>query len=164
MSPDVYLPSIIDTEEFGEENLPRALGYDVISQTKIRNFKRLDLPKEVLAYEHKKRIRDSILFTHYENLKAWRKAQKEENFFDLNIDIRRAKKEKAEIELLNMENETRKKLGLSTFDTYQSFLDREEDQEETPDIEEEILLEAANVLSDFIKQSYNPAAYLNQAS
>ena len=63
-----------------------------------------------------------------------------------------------------MENETRKKLGLNTFDTYQSFLDREEDQEEPADIEEEILLEAANVLSDFIQQSYNPAAYLNQAS
>ena len=164
VSPDVYLPTLIDTEEFGEENLPRALGYDAISQTKTRNFKRLDLPKEVLAYEHKKRISESILFNHYENLKAWRSAQKEENFLDLNIDIRRTKKEKSEIELLNLENETRKKLGLSTFDTYQSFLDREEDQEEPLDIEEEILLEAANVLSDFIQKSYNTEAYQNQAS
>ena len=65
---------------------------------------------------------------------------------------------------MNLENETRKKLGLSTFDTYQSFLDREEDQEEPPDIEEEILLEAANVLSDFIQKSYNTEAYQNQAS
>ena len=49
----------------------------------------------------------------------------------------------------------RKQLGLETFVDYQAFLNREENDED-PDIEEEILLEAANILSDFIEFSYQP--------
>ena len=49
------------------------------------------------------------------------------------------------------------------FGSYQAFLDRENDKEE-PDLDEEILLEAANVLSDFIQQSYKPVISMNKAS
>ena len=61
-----------------------------------------------------------------------------------------------------MENDFRKKKGLGTFESYQAFLDREENDEE-PSIEEEILLEAANILSDFIEHSYNPVISMNKA-
>ena len=135
----------------------------MISKTRVKNFNRIDLSKDLLISEHKARTSESVLFNHYEKLKAWREVQKEDQFLDLNIDKRRAKKEKSEIELLNLENETRKKLGLTTFDSYQEFLDRNEDPKET-DVEEEILLEAANVLSDFILQSYKPVISLNRAS
>ena len=163
ISPDINLPSPINIEEFGEDKLSGTLGYDVISKTRVKNFNRIDLSKDLLISEHKARTSESVLFNHYEKLKVWREVQKEDQFLDLNIDKRRAKKEKSEIELLNLENETRKKLGLTTFDSYQEFLDRNEDPKET-DVEEEILLEAANVLSDFILQSYKPVISLNRAS
>jgi len=163
ISPDVYLPSPIDTEEFGEEKLQRALKYDVVSKTKVKNFRRINFSKEILTLEHKARTKESILFNHYRTLKKWRKTQKEDLFLDLNVDKRRVKKEKAEFELLTIQNETREKLGLSTFDSYQAFLDREENPNE-PDVNEEILFEAANVLSDFIVQSYEPVVSMNKAS
>ena len=94
-------------------------------------------------------------------MKTWRKIQQDEKYLDLNIDNRRASKQNAEAELLNMENDFRKKIGLNTFETYQAFLDREELEEE-PDIDEEILLEAANVLSDFIKYSYRPVVSMSK--
>ena len=56
----------------------------------------------------------------------------------------------------------RKKMGLSTFENYQAFLDREEGDEE-PNIDEAILLEAANILSDFIEYSYKPVISMNKA-
>ena len=162
ISPDIYLPSPVDIEEFGESKLPGALQYDFIPGTKVRDFNRLNSSKELLSIEHQARAKDSILFTHYETLKSWRRSQDEDKFFDLDIEKRRLKKEKAELELLTMENDFRKKIGLGTFESYQAFLDREENDEE-PNIEEEILLEAANILSDFIEHSYNPVISMNKA-
>ena len=163
VSPDIYLPSPIDTDEFGEEKLPGALKYDIVSETKVKNFRRIKFSTEDLTLQLKIRTKKSILFNHYEALKDWRKAQKEELFLDLNIDKRRVKKEKNEFELLTIQNATRKKLGLPIFDSYQAFLDREENPDE-PDVNDEILFEAANVLSDFIVHSYKPIVSMNKAS
>ena len=162
VSPDIYLPSPIDTEEFGESKLPGALQYDFISSTRVRDFNRLNLSKELLSAEHKGRTKESILFKHFEKLKSWRKSQREDKFFDLDLEKRSLKKERNEFELLTMENDLRKKMGLSTFENYQAFLDREESDEE-PNIDEAILLEAANILSDFIEYSYKPVISMNKA-
>ena len=112
ISPDIYLPSPVDIEEFGESKLPGALQYDFIPGTKVRDFNRLNSSKELLSIEHQARAKDSILFTHYETLKSWRRSQDEDKFFDLDIEKRRLKKEKAELELLTMENDFRKKIKL----------------------------------------------------
>ena len=162
ISPDIYLPSPINTEEFGENKLPGALEYDSIAKTRVRDFNRLNTSTSLLSSEHEIRINDSVLFKHHKKLKAWRKAQQEEKFLELNIDNRKTEKENKESELLTMENDLRKKIGLNTFESYQAFLDREEIKEE-PDIDEEILLEAANILSDFIEYSYKPVISMNKA-
>ena len=162
ISPDIYLPSPINTEEFGENKLPGALEYDSIAKTRVRDFNRLNTSTSLLSSEHEVRVNDSVLFKHHKKLKAWRKAQQEEKFLELNIDNRKAEKENKEAELLTMENDLRKKIGLNTFESYQAFLDREEIEEE-PDIDEEILLEAANILSDFIEYSYKPVISMNKA-
>ncbi|GIT32686.1 MAG: hypothetical protein Ct9H300mP3_02170 [Gammaproteobacteria bacterium] len=54
-----------------------------------------------------------------------------------------------------------KKLVLIPLRLIKAFLDREK-LEEKPDIDEEILLEAANVLSDFIKYSYRPVVSMGK--
>ena len=162
ISPDIYLPSPINTEEFGESKLPGALEYDSIAKTRVRDFNRLNTSTSLLSSEHEVRVNDSVLFKHHKKLKAWRKAQQEEKFLELNIDNRKTEKENKESDLLTMENDLRKKIGLNTFESYQAFLDREEIKEE-PDIDEEILLEAANILSDFIEYSYKPVISMNKA-
>jgi len=161
VSPDIYLPSPIDTEEIGESKLPGALEYDSITKIKVRDFNRIIASTDLLTSEHAERIKKSVLFQHLEKMKAWRKIQQDEKYLELNIDKRKASKENTEAELLVMENDFRKKIGLNTFESYQAFLDREEAEEE-PDIDEEILLEAANVLSDFIKYSYKPVVSMNK--
>ena len=161
ISPDIYLPSPINTEEFGENKLPGALEYDSIAKTRVRDFNRLNTSTSLPSSEHEIRVNDSVLFKHHKKLKAWRKAQQEEKFLELNIDNRKTDKENKEAELLTMENDLRKEIGLNTFESYQAFLDREELKEE-PDIDEEILLEAANILSDFIEFSYKPVISMNK--
>ena len=162
ISPDIYLPSPINTEEFGENKLPGALEYDSIAKTRVRDFNRLNTSTSLLSSEHEARVNNSVLFKHHKKLKAWRKGQQEEQLLELHIDNRKAEKENKESELLTMENDLRKEIGLNTFESYQAFLDREELKEE-PDIDEEILLEAANILSDFIEYSYKPVISMNKA-
>ena len=91
ISPDIYLPTSIDSEDFGENKLTGALGYDVISKVKVKNFNLINISKQTLASNHLVRAQKSILFNHYEQIKKWRKTQKEDLFLDLNIDKRREK-------------------------------------------------------------------------
>ena len=109
ISPDIYLPSPINTEEFGENKLPGALEYDSIAKTRVRDFNRLNTSTSLLSSEHEIRVNDSVLFKHHKKLKAWRKAQQEEKFLELNIDNRKTEKENKEAELLTMENDLRKR-------------------------------------------------------
>ena len=76
-------------------------------------------------------------------------------WISLNIDKRKANKEQSEQELLSLENELRRELGLETFQHYKEFVEREEDPQ-VIDIEEAILKESANILADFIEYSFQP--------
>ena len=160
ISPDIILPSPINENEYGESTLPKALGYDVISKTKIRNFNRVPSSKQIFTKHHKDRVDTSVIFNHYKTLNSWRKNQANEKFLELDIEKRKLKKEKIETDILSMENELRKKLGLNTFNTYKDFLDKDE-EDKKPDIDEEILYEAANILTDFIDYSFKPIVTMN---
>ena len=161
ISPDIILPSPINENEYGESTLPKALGYDVISKTKIRNFNRVPSSKQIFTKHHKDRVDTSVIFNHYKTLNSWRKNQANEKFLELDIEKRKLKKERIEADILSMENELRKKLGLNTFNTYKDFLDKDE-EDKKPDIDEEILYEAANILTDFIDYSFKPIVTMNQ--
>ena len=64
---------------------------------KVKNFNLINISKQTLASNHLVRAQKSILFNHYEQIKKWRKTQKEDLFLDLNIDKRREKKGKSNI-------------------------------------------------------------------
>ena len=161
ISPDIILPSPINETEYGESTLPKALGYDVISKTNIRNFNRVPSSKQIFTKHHKDRVNTSVIFNYYKTLNSWRKNQENEKFVELDIEKRKLKKERIEADILSMENELRKKLGLNTFNTYKDFLDRDE-EDKKPDIDEEILYEAANILTDFIDYSFKPIVTMSQ--
>tara|TARA_B100000676_G_C18074835_1_gene846897 strand:- start:935 stop:2995 length:2061 start_codon:yes stop_codon:yes gene_type:complete len=161
IQPNLILPSLIDSEEVGEGLLPQALKYDQISSTRYKNFNRLGSSLPLLKKMSDKRIRNSLLFDHYEKLMLLREERKNQKWLSINLEERKAKKEEYENIILTMENELRKKLGLNTFRTYSDYLDREEDIKQL-DLQEEVLNEAANVMADFIYYSFNPAIILTK--
>ena len=161
IQPNLILPSLIDSEEVGEGLLPQALKYDQISSTRYKNFNRLGSSLPILKKMSDKRIRNSLLFDHYEKLMLLREERKNQKWLSINLEERKAKKEEYENIILTMENELRKKLGLNTFRTYSDYLDREEDIKQL-DLQEEVLNEAANVMADFIYYSFNPAIILTK--
>ena len=155
ITPDIYLPSPIDTEDIGENQLLGALDYDKVAKTRFKDFNRIGSSTESLTFKLNQRISTSLLFTNLEKKKAWRELQEKDIWLSLNLEKRKNNKEKSEQELLSLENSLRKELGLETYQTYKDFINREEDPD-ILDIDQEILKESANILTDFIEYSYQP--------
>ena len=154
VTPDIFLPTMIDTDEFGENQLPGALEHDNIPPTKFRDFERIDPYLSELKAKNNFRINKSIFYQHLKGRKEWRKMQKID-WLKLNLETRREIKDRTEKELLALENSLRSQMNLEIFSTYQEFLDREEDPDNISFTKKEID-ETANILTDLIESKNKP--------
>ncbi len=154
VSPDIEIPASFDVDEVGESKLHRALEHDNIPTAYYRNFNRVSPHINLLREKSYLRIDNSLFFNSMKTRKEWRKANDIE-FLDLNIDERRQIKENIENFVLSEENGLRKELKLPTFESYQKFLDREEDPDAL-NVEFNVLDEAANIISDLIEIKSEP--------
>ena len=154
VSPDIEIPASFDVDEIGESKLDRALEHDNIPTAYYRNFNRVSTHINLLKEKSHLRIDNSLFFNSMKTRKEWRKVNDIE-FLDLNIDERRQIKENIENFVLFEENGLRKELKLPTFESYQKFLDREEDPD-VLDAEFNVLNEAANIISDLIEIKSGP--------
>ena len=154
VSPDIEIPASFDVDEVGESKLHRALEHDNIPTAYYRNFNRVSPHINLLREKSHLRIDNSLFFNSMKTRKEWRKANDIE-FLDLNIDERRQIKENIENFVLSEENGLRKELQLPTFESYQKFLDREEDPDAL-NVEFNVLDEAANIISDLIEIKSEP--------
>ena len=149
VTPDISLPTIIDVDEIGENQLPGALEHDNIPTTKFRNFGRINSHLSQLKEKNTERINLSVFYQSLNQRKEWRKLQEIE-WLELNLEKRKAIKDRTEKELLALENSLRSQMNLKTFSTYQEFLDREEDPDKISFDKKEIN-ETANILIDLIE-------------
>ena len=154
VTPDIFLPTMVDTDEFGENQLPGALEHDNIPPTKFRDFERIDPYLSELKAKNNFRINKSIFYQHLKGRKEWRKMQ-EIDWLKLNLETRREIKDRTEKELLALENSLRSQMDLEIFSTYQEFLDREEDPDNISFTKKEID-ETANILTDLIESKNKP--------
>jgi carboxyl-terminal processing protease len=149
ITPDISLPTIIDVDEIGENQLLGALEHDNIPTTKFRNFGRINSHLSQLKEKNAERINLSVFYQNLNQRREWRKLQEIE-WLELNLEKRKAIKDRAEKELLALENSLRSQMNLKTFSTYQEFQDREEDPDNISFDKKEIN-ETANILIDLIE-------------
>ena len=161
VTPDIFLPTMVDTDEFGENQLPGALEHDNIPPTKFRDFERIDPYLSELKAKNNFRINKSIFYQYLKGRKEWRKMQ-EIDWLKLNLETRREIKDTTEKELLALENSLRSQMNLEIFSTYQEFLDREEDPDNISFNKREID-ETANILTDLIESKNKPTLALLEA-
>jgi len=152
VDPDIIMPTIFNLEDIGESKLDRAIEHDNIPGINYRNRNRVSPYIADLRKKSEERIKNSILFKDLQEKKQWQK-NNEVTYLELNYDIRLVKKTTIEDSLLDMENKVRKALNLSTFESYQDFLDREEDPKAL-DMDSKVLDEASNILVDLIELKY----------
>ena len=155
VTPDISLPTSINIDEVGENQLPGALEHDNIPTTKYRNFGRINPHLDELKEKNRKRINQSVFYQNLNQRKEWRELQEIE-WLELNLEKRRAIKDRTEKELLALENSLRAQMNLETFPTYQEFLDREDDPDKISFDKKEIK-ETANILIDLIESKNKTA-------
>ena len=149
VTPDITLPTTINIDEVGENQLPGALEHDNIPTTRYRDFGRINPYLDELKEKNRERISQSVFYQNLNQKKEWRELQEIE-WLELNLEKRRAIKDRTEKELLALENSLRSQMNLETFPTYQEFLDREDDPDKISFDKKEIK-ETANILIDLIE-------------
>ena len=149
VTPDISLPTTINIDEVGENQLPGALEHDNIPTTRYRDFGRINPYLDELKEKNRERISQSVFYQNLNQRKEWRELQEIE-WLELNLEKRRAVKDRTEKELLTLENSLRSQMNLETFPTYQEFLDREDDPDKISFDKKEIK-ETANILIDLIE-------------
>ena len=149
VTPDISLPTTINIDEVGENQLPGALEHDNIPTAKYRDFGRINPYLDELKEKNRERISQSVFYQNLNQRKEWRELQEIE-WLELNLEKRRAVKDRTEKELLALENSLRAQMNLETFPTYQEFLDREDDPDKISFDKKEIK-ETANILIDLIE-------------
>jgi carboxyl-terminal processing protease len=109
VSPDIHLPSTIDTSEFGESTEDNAMPWDKIPAADFQPFHdRLRTQLPVLRRDHHERTKHSAEYQLY--MKDVENARKEQSktTVSLNLEKRRAERKQQETQRLTDVNEWRK--------------------------------------------------------
>tara|TARA_Y100001970_G_scaffold121071_1_gene150159 strand:+ start:44967 stop:47045 length:2079 start_codon:yes stop_codon:yes gene_type:complete len=149
VTPDIALPSSLKLDEIGENQYPKALKHDIINSSDFRDFNRVGNKKNQLVKNSALRVEENPVFKKLIKVKQWQQ-ENQQAYIELNLGKRKQAKIDLENNLLLIENDFRSNLNLETYETYQEFLDREEDPE-TLNVNQNVLEEAANILSDLIE-------------
>ncbi|MEL6869718.1 MAG: carboxy terminal-processing peptidase [Pseudomonadota bacterium] len=138
--PDIELPSLIDTAEFGESTRPRALPWDQIQTTRFDAGTPLDRQIQTLTANLNTRLAEDPDHAYLlGDLEAVR-ANRERDTISLNLATRKAERAAFRDARLARENIRRTAIGLPELEDLEAL-----ESEEPPDI---VLNEAADVVAD----------------
>jgi carboxyl-terminal processing protease len=138
--PDIALPSTIDTEIVGESARENALPWDTVQTTRFSAGSPLDSTIESLIASHDARSKDDPNFRYQVNRIQAGKRIREQKTVSLNIDERRAARERELSDALQRENERRVALQLEPLESLDDI-----DDDERPDVQ---LDQAAKIVTD----------------
>jgi carboxyl-terminal processing protease len=140
VSPDIDLPSPIDSEEIGESVRDSALPWDTIQTTRFRAGEPLDNTIHSLTVNHSERAKDDPNFQYLMQYIEDDRASRARTTISLNIGARRAEREADLNHALELENERRAALSLEPVESLEDI-----DAEERPDVQ---LDQAAGIVTD----------------
>lgn len=141
--PDIELPSNIDTEIVGESARENALPWDTVDTTRFDAGKPLDITIESLTVNHVARSKDDPNFQYQMDRIQAGKRIRDQKTLSLNIDTRRAMREKELADALDDENSRRLALQLEPIESLDDI-----DDEEIPDVQ---LEQAAKIVTDMAR-------------
>jgi carboxyl-terminal processing protease len=140
--PDIELPSLVATDEIGENTKPHALPWDRIAPTK---FRRLSTINEDLSWLSREQIRRAQADPDFQFLLEDIEIIDElrgRNTLSLNLEKRKAEQEQRRLLRLERENSRRTARGLSSVDSLDNIA-----EDEQVDV---LLNEAAQILTDLL--------------
>jgi carboxyl-terminal processing protease len=148
--PDVTLPKLIDTEEYGEGSLENALPWDHISAAHYVRQSLDDLVPQ-LQQNSAKRIKNDaqmkLLESEYQAFQDLR----QEKFVSLNLEQRKKKRIENKQKSLKFINARRRFLGQPEFASIKQAEDEEDNTEEEENKFDPVLTEAGKIITDFME-------------
>lgn len=140
VDPDVVLPSLIDTEEFGESVRDSALPWDTIQTTRFRAGEPLDSTIESLTASQQERAKSDPNFQYLIDRSKEAEEVRARTTVSLNYEARLEEREEQIARELARENERRMALNLEALESLEDL-----EAEDLPDV---LLDQAAGIATD----------------
>ncbi|MCK5326061.1 MAG: carboxy terminal-processing peptidase [Woeseiaceae bacterium] len=140
VDPDVVLPSLIDTEEFGESVRDSALPWDTIQTTRFRAGEPLDSTIESLTASQQERAKSDPNFQYLIDRSQEAEEVRARTTVSLNYEARLEEREEQIARELARENERRMALNLESLESLEDL-----EEEDLPDV---LLDQAAGIATD----------------
>jgi len=140
VDPDITLPSMIDTEQFGESVRDSALPWDTIQTTRFRAGEPLDRTIESLTANQVERAKSDPNFRYLVDRTRDAEEARLRKTVSLNYEQRLTEREEEMARELKRENERRAALDLEPLESLEDL-----DEEDLPDV---LLDQAAGIATD----------------
>jgi carboxyl-terminal processing protease len=140
VDPDINLPSLIDTEQFGESVRDSALPWDTIQTTRFRAGEPLDSTIQSLTANQMERAKTDPNFQYLVDRTRDAEEARQRKTVSLNYEQRLTEREEELARELGRENERRKALSLEPLESLEDL-----DEEDLPDV---LLEQAAGIATD----------------
>ena len=140
VDPDISLPSLIDTEQFGESVRDSALPWDTIQTTRFRAGEPLDSTIESLTASQMERAKTDPNFQYLVDRTRDAEEARARKTVSLNYEQRLTEREEELARELTRENERRAALDLEPLESLEDL-----DEEDLPDV---LLDQAAGIATD----------------
>jgi carboxyl-terminal processing protease len=140
VDPDIELPSLIDTEAFGESVRDSALPWDTIQTTRFRAGEPLDSTIESLSASHMERAKTDPNFLYLIDRTRDAEEARNRKTVSLNYENRLTEREDEIAKELKRENDRRMALDLEPLESLEDL-----DEDDLPDV---LLDQAAGIVTD----------------
>ena len=140
VNPDIALPSLIDTEQFGESVRDSALPWDTIQTTRFRAGEPLDSTIESLTVNQMERAKSDPNFKYLVDRTRDAEEARQRKTVSLNYEQRLTEREEEMDRALQRENDRRQALDLEPLESLEDL-----DEEDLPDV---LLEQAAGIATD----------------
>ncbi len=140
VDPDIALPSGIDAELVGESVRDSALPWDTVQTTRFRRGKPLDSTIESLTANYTQRSKEDPNFQYQLDIIRAAEEMRSQKTVSLNIEERRAERQRDLDRRLKRENDRRMALNLAPIESLDDL-----DQDDLPDV---LLDQAAGIVTD----------------
>ena len=154
--PDILFPTLFDKDKIGESSLEAALPWDTVKAAQYQSSANIRPSLMDLRSRHSARIKANPDFLFLKEQKTIANELRQQTLISLNEATRRQERETNQQRRLALENDRRSAKNLPQLESWSEVeADIEADDVDTadPEIEEEqdaLLVEAGNILSDFI--------------
>ena len=166
--PDILFPAVYDKDEIGESSLPEAMPWDEIANASYHGYPGFDNLIPTLKKQHEQRSAGNPDFRYIQETIARIDKKKDKKAVSLNFKKRQKEYQISRQEQLEIENRRRLAKGekpyknIHELDEEEDVLGLNEDDDEEEDKEDTdsrtLLMEAANILADFIELKHSELA------